>query len=103
MVHVIANREDYNNAIKSEKLVVIDCFATWCGPCKLIAPKVVAMDKEMDDVDFYKLDVDEVSDVAADLGIRAMPTFSLFKGGEKVHDVVGANDKALKAAIQQYK
>ena len=51
---------------------------------------------------FYKLDVDEVPDVAQELGIRAMPTFLLFKGGEKVGEVVGANPKALEAAIKQH-
>jgi thioredoxin 1 len=49
---------------------------------------------------FYKLDVDEVPDVAQELGIRAMPTFLLFKGGDKVAEVVGANPKALEAAIK---
>jgi thioredoxin 1 len=48
---------------------------------------------------FYKIDVDEVPDVAQELGIRAMPTFLLFKDGEKVGEVVGANPKALEAAI----
>lgn len=51
---------------------------------------------------FYKLDVDEVPDVAQELGIRAMPTFLLFKGGDKVGEVVGANPKALEAAIKQH-
>jgi thioredoxin 1 len=49
---------------------------------------------------FVKLDVDEVPDVAQELGIRAMPTFVVFKGGEKVKEVVGANPKALLAAIE---
>ena len=50
---------------------------------------------------FYKVDVDQVPEVAQELGVRAMPTFMLFKNGEKVADVVGANPKALEAAIQQ--
>jgi thioredoxin 1 len=50
---------------------------------------------------FFKLDVDEVPDVAQELGIRAMPTFLLFKNGEKVGEVVGANPNALKAAIEK--
>jgi thiol-disulfide isomerase/thioredoxin len=50
---------------------------------------------------FYKLDVDDVPDVAQELGIRAMPTFLLFKDGEKVAEVVGANPKALEAAIEK--
>lgn len=50
---------------------------------------------------FFKLDVDEVPDVAQELGIRAMPTFLLFKDGERVGEVVGANKKALEAAIEK--
>ena len=51
---------------------------------------------------FYKLDVDELPDVAQDLSVRAMPTFLLFKDGEKVGEVVGANPKALEAAIKSH-
>lgn len=51
---------------------------------------------------FVKVDVDEVPDVAQELGVRAMPTFIVFKGGEKVGEVVGANPKALLAAIQKH-
>lgn len=54
------------------------------------------------DARFYKLDVDEVPDVAQELGIRAMPTFILFKDSEKVAEVVGANSKALQAAIEKH-
>ena len=51
---------------------------------------------------FYKLDVDEVPDVAQELGVRAMPTFLIFKNGEKVGEVVGANERAIKAAIEKH-
>lgn len=56
---------------------------------------------EFPDVFFAKLDVDEVPDVAQELAVRAMPTFYIFKDGEKVHDVVGANPKGLLAGIEQ--
>jgi thioredoxin 1 len=55
--------------------------------------------QEFPDAHFIKVDVDEVPDVAQELGIRAMPTFIIFKGGEKVGEIVGANPPALKAAI----
>lgn len=87
----------------SGKLVVLDCFATWCGPCKVIAPELVKFSEDpefKEKVDFYKIDVDEVPDVAQELGVRAMPTFMLFKGGEKVAEVVGANKAALEKAIR---
>lgn len=57
--------------------------------------------EEFPDVHFTKIDVDDVPDVAQELGIRAMPTFLIFKGEEKVSEVVGANHKALQAAIQK--
>ena len=50
---------------------------------------------------FYKLDVDEVPDVAQELAVRAMPTFMVFRGGEKVGEVVGANQKALEALVEK--
>lgn len=73
------------------------------GPCRAIAPKINAFSEDFPDVDFVKLNVDTVSDVAAELGIRAMPTFLFFKDGEKVGEVVGANPSAVLAAIQKYK
>jgi thioredoxin 1 len=87
------------------RLVVLDCFATWCGPCKVIAPELVKLsesDEFKNKVDFYKIDVDEVPDVAQELGVRAMPTFMLFKNGEKVDEVVGADKRALHAAIAKH-
>lgn len=76
-------------------------MATWCGPCKVIAPKIVEMSKTFPDARFYKLDVDDVPDVAQELGVRAMPTFMIFKDGEKLGEIVGANDKALAAFVQK--
>ena len=59
------------------------------------------MSETFPDVRFYKLDVDEVPDVSHEMGVRAMPTFMVFKEGEKVGEVVGANVKALEAAVSQ--
>ncbi|KAH7030164.1 thioredoxin-like protein [Macrophomina phaseolina] len=101
-VHNLQSKSDWDSALKEPELVVLDCFATWCGPCKVIAPQVVKFSEAYPNAKFYKLDVDEVPDVAQELGIRAMPTFLLFKGGEKVDEVVGANPKALQAAIEKH-
>ena len=82
--------------------MVLDCMATWCGPCKIIAPQIVAMSNSYEGrARFYKLDVDELPDVAQELAVRAMPTFFVFKNGEKVGEVVGANQKALEALVQK--
>ncbi|KIW33743.1 thioredoxin, variant [Cladophialophora immunda] len=106
VVHNLADKSSYNTSIvqaPADRLVVLDCFATWCGPCKVIAPEVAKFsesDDFKDKVDFYKVDVDEVPDVAQELGVRAMPTFMIFKNGEKVAEVVGANKRALEQAIR---
>ncbi|KAF2736170.1 thioredoxin-domain-containing protein, partial [Polyplosphaeria fusca] len=100
-VHNLMDKADWDKALEvKDTLLVLDAFATWCGPCKVIAPQVVKFSDAYPDAKFYKLDVDDVPDVAQELGIRAMPTFLLFKNGDKVAEVVGANPKALEAAIK---
>jgi len=101
----IENTDLFTEAMElsKTKLVVIDFFAVWCGPCKVIAPKVEELSTEFaNQVSFYKLDVDEQSKIAEQQEVRAMPTFLFFKDGKKVDEVVGANPKALKAGIEKH-
>ena len=81
--------------------MIIDCFATWCGPCKTIAPKVVALSNTYPSARFYKIDVDELPEVAQELGVRAMPTIFAFRDGEKKGNVVGANPQALHSLVEK--
>ncbi|KXT00489.1 hypothetical protein AC578_4063 [Pseudocercospora eumusae] len=101
-VHNLQNKAAFDEALaQKDTLLVLDCFATWCGPCKVIAPKVSAFADSYEKARFYKIDVDECPEVAQELSVRAMPTFFLFKNGEKVGEVVGANPAALETAIKQ--
>jgi len=105
MVHAVENKEDFDTQLTNAggKLVVIDFFATWCGPCKMIAPHLEEMDKTMDDVVFLKVDVDECEDISEEYKVTAMPTFIFLKNKEKVADLTGANIDKLKAIVAEHK
>lgn len=86
------------------KLVVIDFYATWCGPCKMIAPAIERMEKEMkDSVVFLKVDVDETDDIAAEYKIEAMPTFIFIKNKEVKEKFSGASEAKITDLIKQFK
>ena len=91
--------DEFKAALAKPGVMIIDAFATWCGPCKVIAPKVVEFSKKYESARFYKVDIDEVPDVAQELGIRAMPTFKIFKDGEEFQTVVGMNPPGLEKAV----
>ena len=86
MVYQVANLADLQSQLDKagDKLVVIDFFATWCGPCKMIAPKIEEMEQSMKNVVFLKVDVDEAEDAASEYEVSAMPTFILIKKKQKV-------------------
>uniref|UniRef100_A0A3Q0S442 Thioredoxin n=1 Tax=Amphilophus citrinellus TaxID=61819 RepID=A0A3Q0S442_AMPCI len=86
------------------KLVVVDFTATWCGPCKQIAPKyLMAEDPANSNVIFLKVDVDEAEDVSSFCKISCMPTFQFYKNGAKVHEFSGANEATLKEKVIELK
>jgi len=97
--------KEFQELIKTEKLTITDFYATWCGPCKAIAPVLEKFSKEYEDVQFLKVDVDESNDIAQEYGITAMPTFVLYKGtnGDPIGKIVGANPQVIKQALEQYK
>ncbi|KAI9758200.1 MAG: Cytoplasmic thioredoxin isoenzyme 2 [Lichina confinis] len=87
-VHNVEKKDTFQEAIAKPELTVVDFFATWFSDTYT-------------NVKFLKLDVDELSEVAAEWSVSAMPTFLLFKNGEKVGEVVGANARALEAEIKK--
>ena len=89
--------------LKSDMPVVVDFFATWCGPCKMMAPVIETLASEYDGkVKIGKLDVDENSGIAAKYGVMSIPTIILFKNGEAVKKTVGVQNKAvLENAIKE--
>jgi thioredoxin 1 len=83
-----------SDVLESTQPVVVDFWAEWCGPCRMIAPALDEISREMEGkVKIVKLNVDENPGVASQLGIRSIPTLMVFKGGEKVAQKVGAASK----------
>jgi thioredoxin 1 len=89
-----------NDVLKSDKPVLVDYWAEWCGPCKMIAPILDEVSKEYGDrLQVAKLNVDDNRDVPAKFGIRGIPTLMLFKNGQLAATKVGALSKAQLTAF----
>jgi len=86
-----------------DKLVVIDFYATWCGPCKAIAPEILTLSNTILDVLFLKVDVDENDTIASEYEIEAMPTFAFVKNKKLVTSFSGARIEKVKELITQNK
>lgn len=90
------------NAASNDQLVVIDFTASWCGPCKMIAPLFKELSEQRTDVVFLKVDVDENPETAAKFSVSAMPTFLFIKKGEVVDRLMGANAQRLQELIEEH-
>ena len=93
-------REKIADAKKAKKLLVVDFTATWCGPCQRVAPAYADLSLKYGDVVFLKVDVDKAKDVSSECGVRCMPTFQMFKNGEKVDAVEGADIGKIEGVLK---
>jgi thioredoxin 1 len=94
-----------DEAIKKYPFVIVDCWAPWCGPCRMLGPIIESLAKKhAGDMVFGKLDVDSNPLTASKYGIRTIPDLMVFKNGEKSGDIVGAMPEAmLIKEINKYK
>ena len=104
MVKHINESEFESEVLSEEGVVVVDFFATWCGPCKMLSPILEQVEWEMENVKIVKVDVDENPGIAGEYGVQSIPTIKVFKGGEDVSTNVGFLPKdALVQTINQFK
>ncbi|GER40397.1 thioredoxin [Striga asiatica] len=86
----------------NKKLIVVDFTASWCGPCRFIAPFFAELAKKFPNVTFLKVDVDELKSVAQDWAVEAMPTFIFLKEGKILDRVLGAKKEELQQTIAKH-
>eukprot|EP00921_Rhytidocystis_pertsovi_P003072 GHVQ01005120.1.p1 GENE.GHVQ01005120.1~~GHVQ01005120.1.p1 ORF type:complete len:108 (+),score=6.43 GHVQ01005120.1:254-577(+) len=103
MVKAVHQKQEFESIINEpgNKVVVVDFFAEWCGPCKHIAPEMEKMESEFPGVLFLKVDVDELETLSEKYGVTAMPTIIIFKGSNVAKTVVGANLNAIRSGIKE--
>ncbi|CCF59020.1 hypothetical protein KAFR_0F04250 [Kazachstania africana CBS 2517] len=97
--------KEFNDIVKtsSDKLSVVDFYATWCQPCKAMIPLMTKLIQENPTVNFYKVDVDESMELAQSCKITAMPSFLFLKDGKTLDKVIGANTMKLLENIDEFK
>lgn len=102
MVNHINDSNFNEEVLNAQGVVVVDFFATWCAPCKMLAPVLEEVSSEMSEVKVLKIDVDESPETATKYGVQSIPTIKIFKDGAEVETKVGFMPKeVLKEAIEE--
>jgi thioredoxin 1 len=102
-VMTISDENFGKEVLESDKPVLVDFWATWCAPCRAIAPTIDELATQYKGkVKVTKMDVDINQDTVQKYGIRSIPTLLVFKGGQVVETIIGANKSRLQAAISKF-
>lgn len=102
MVHTVTSASEFNEAVASGA-VVVDFFATWCGPCKMVAPLLEKLEPKFESIKFLKIDIEEVPEIASEYQVSAVPTFLYFKDGKVVNVVRGAAPAKIQQGLEELK
>ncbi len=94
MAVLSVNKSNFDAVKNSEKTVLLDFYADWCGPCRMVSPIVDEIAEERSDILVGKINVDDCPELAMQFGIVSIPTLIVMKGGEAVNKMVGARPKS---------
>lgn len=94
MSAIKVNKSNFEEIKNSEKVVLLDFYADWCGPCRMVGPVIEEIAKEREDIVVGKVNVDEENELAGEFGVFSIPTLVVMKGGKVVAQEAGAKPKA---------
>lgn len=92
--------DDFNDVVASNKLVVVDFFATWCGPCRALSPYIDELSINHHNILFAKANIEETPVIANELNVKSLPCVIIFENGKEIDRVVGFNKPKLQAIIE---
>ena len=93
MAVVEIKESEFKEKINTKGKVVVDCYAPWCGPCRMISPIIDELSEEITECTFYKMNVDEAEEIASEYNIMSIPTILIFDKNELVNTLVGFKTK----------
>jgi len=103
MVVSVIDGTHFEEFISPGPVAVVDFYADWCMPCRIMGPRLEELSKELNGVTFGRLDVDENGDIAQRFGIVSIPTLIVFRDGKQVDEIIGARSKEIvKEIIEKY-
>lgn len=100
----IVQSNEFEDVIKGEKPTIVDFFATWCGPCKMLSPILEKVEEDSEGkFNVVKVDIDECLDLARKYGIMSVPTMIVFKEGQEQEKMIGLRQKSqIEEAVKKY-
>ncbi len=99
-VREVSSQHEFNYLISTNSKVVVDIFATWCGPCRRMAPVFARLAQEHPEALFIKVDADKAPQILQALGVDSFPTFKLYTNGQPYTTINGSNEKKLEKAVK---
>ncbi len=90
---ITATKENFKELIAQDKVTIVDFWAEWCGPCRMLGPILDKIAEENQNINVLKVNVDELSDISAEYGIRNIPAVFIFKNNEQINKFVGVKSK----------
>ncbi|MCF7830461.1 thioredoxin [Candidatus Gracilibacteria bacterium] len=104
MAQIITKDDFDSKVLKNPEVVLVDFFATWCGPCQGLAPILNELANDVGEDRVFKVDVDQSPELASEYGVMSIPTIKIFKGGEVVEESMGVQSKeALLGMMEKHK